>query len=138
MSAAAQPAADVPAGTHVRVRLLQMMSSETSQPGEEVRLDIFEDVVAHGVVVISRGTPVWGSIMRARAYNNSATWWGSPSRGRLTFAISQTTSVNGAVVRLNGPFVRVNESGRTPLMRWHHTGETFDAIVVARAGSSVD
>ena len=124
----------VPEGTPVRVRLLQFISSETSQPRDAVRLEISEDVVVKNLVVIARHTPVVGSITTAKAYRSSSPdfpWWTRPSPGKLVFTITQTRSVDGTVIRLLGPIVGGNQPKKDPSLRWHHEGEVFDAIVVA-------
>jgi hypothetical protein len=132
MGGAAQPVTSVPVGTGVRVKLLQFISSETSQPTEVVRFEVARDVVNQGVVLISRRTPVVGSITRARAHRVSVPFWSLrlSSPGQLMFAIAETKSVNGDVVRLNGPIMGANQPHIHPLMTWHHKGEEFDAVVV--------
>ena len=128
---AAQPVTIVPVGTTVRVKLLQFISSETSQPGEIVRFEVFQDVLLNGTVVISRRTPAIGSIIWAKAYRPSAPFWSLRlvSRGQLFFTISETTFVNGEAVRLEGPIVGPNKQRPRPLIIWHHDGEVFDAVV---------
>jgi hypothetical protein len=70
ITAAGQSVTTIPEGMPVRVRLLQFIS-ETSQPGEAVRFEVSEDVVVKNLVVISRHTPVVGSITSAKAYRSS-------------------------------------------------------------------
>ena len=97
-TAAGQQATPIPDGTRVKVKLLQFISSETSQPGEAVKFEVAEDVAIRGFVVIARGTPAMGSVGWAKAYRNSPsvwTWWSRTARGQLAFRISETTSVNG-------------------------------------------
>jgi len=133
ITAAGQSATTVPDGMPVKVKLLQFISSETSQPGEVVRFEVFEDVVVKNLVVISRHTPVVGSIGNAKAYRSSTrSWWPLSSPGKLVFTITETRSVDGRVIRLVGPIVGSNQSKDDSSIRWHHEGEVFDAIVVAR------
>jgi len=140
ITAAGQSVTTIPEGMPVRVRLLQFISSETSQPGEAVRFEVSEDVVVKNLVVISRHTPVVGSITRAKAYRSSSSqwpWWTRPSLGKLVFTITETRSVDGRIIRLLGPIVGGNQPKKDPSLRWHHEGEVFDAIVVAdRHGNS--
>jgi hypothetical protein len=122
------------AGAIVRLRLLQYMSSEESQPGDVVLFEVSEDVVINGVVLISRGTPALGSIINARGYRSSpSAYWTLKqlSRGQLAFTISETRSVTGDVVRLSGPLAVFNKPAPRPMMSWHHRGELFDAVVLA-------
>jgi hypothetical protein len=134
ITGAGQSATTVPEGMPVRVKLLQFISSETSQPGDVVRFEVFEDVVVKNLVVISRHTPVVGSITTAKEYRSLSSrwpWWPRPSLGKLVFTITETRSVDGRIIRLLGPIVGGNQSKKDPRLRWHHEGEVFDAIVVA-------
>jgi len=133
ITAAGQSVTTIPEGMPVRVRLLQFISSETSLAGDAVRFEVSEDVVIKNLVVISRHTPVVGSITTAKSYRSSSSDWSWPrtSRGKLVFTVTQTRSVDGRVVRLLGPIVGGNPSKKDPSLRWHHEGEVFDAIVVA-------
>ena len=131
-TAAGQSATIVPQGSSVKVKLLQFISSETSQPGEVVHFEVFEDVVAGDRVVISRRTPVLGSITNAKAYRSFSwhwPWWTRSPAGRLMFTITQTRSVDGRVVQLSGPVLPGNETSIHSRIRWYHEGEVFDAIV---------
>ena len=133
-TAAGQQATPIPDGTCVRVKLLQFIWSETSQPGEAVKFEVAEDVAIRGLVVIARGTPAVGSVEWAKAYRNSPpvwTWYSRTARGQLAFRISETRSVNGEAIQLSGPIVSVNQPPGRSLVRWHHTGEVFDAVVQA-------
>jgi len=128
----------VPRGTVVHVSLLQFISSEWSQPGEPVKLEVFEDVVVQNSVVISRGTPVVGRIDVARAYRFKPPYWSMKYsvRGRLAFTISETRSVNGDVIRLSGPVVKTNSPHMEPSAPWHHEGALFDAVVQGEPAAS--
>ena len=139
ITAAGQSVTTVRQGMPVRVRLLQFISSETSQPGEVVRLEVSEDVVVKNLVVISRHTPVVGSITTAKAYRSLSShwpWWTRPSRGKLVFTITETRAVDGRIIRLLGPIVGGNQPKKDPSLRWHHEGEVFDAIVVASSNGN--
>jgi hypothetical protein len=129
ITAAGQSAMTVPDGIPVKVKLLQFISSEMSQPGDAVRFEVFEDVIVNNLVVISRHTPVVGSIGNAKAYKSSTWLWPHSSRGKLVVTITETRSVDGKVIRLVGPIVGSNESKDDSSIRWHHEGEVFDAIV---------
>jgi hypothetical protein len=128
----------VPRGTIVHVRLLQYISSEASQPGQLVKLEVANDVVIENSVVIPRGTPVVGWITRAQAYSFKPPYWSfkPSSRGRLAFTISETRSVNGDLIRLSGPVVGTNPPHIEPMFRWQHNGEVFDAVVLGEPAVS--
>jgi hypothetical protein len=136
--AGGQSTTPVPRGTIVHVKLLQYISSEGSQAGQLVQLEVANDVVIQNSVVISRGTPVVGWITRADAYNFKPPYWSFKlsSRGRLVFTISETRSVNGDLIRLSGPVVGTNPPRIEPMFRWQHSGEVFDAVVLGDPAAS--
>src|SRR5712692_9875850 len=82
-------------GTRLRVRLLQFISSETSEAVDDVRFEIAQDVKLSGVTVIPRGAPVEGTILNAVPYRFGG-WWFNVKPGRLDFTVTGTHSVNGA------------------------------------------
>jgi hypothetical protein len=140
LTASGQSATTLPAGTAVRVKLLQFISSETSQPGDVVRFEVAQDVVLGNVVVISRRTPALGSIVNAKAYREVSwqwPWWTHSTAGKLVFSITETRTVNGTVTHLSGPIEGANPSAmKPPRIRWHHEGELFDSIVLSSSGNS--
>lgn len=61
------PAAiDLPAGTHLRVRLDEDLGSKISQPGETFQATIADDVVVNGQAVIRRGARAEGTVVDAK------------------------------------------------------------------------
>lgn len=64
----AQPASiDIPAGTHLRVRLDQDLGSKVSQDGENFTATVANDVVIDGQTVIPRGAQAEGVVVAAKA-----------------------------------------------------------------------
>ncbi len=62
-----QPAAvDLPAGTHLRVRLDEDLGSKISQPGETFHATLADDVVMNGQTVIRRGARAEGTVVDAK------------------------------------------------------------------------
>lgn len=62
------PAAiNLPAGTEVRVRLDQDLSSKDSQPGEAFQATVADDVTIRGETVIPRGARADGTVVDAKA-----------------------------------------------------------------------
>jgi hypothetical protein len=124
-------------GTRTTVRLLQFISSETSKPGDLVRMAIQEDVVVGGVVVVKGGTTATAMIVKAKPARWKDTWWSWPyvlKSGKLILAIEATRAVDGQPIRLRAsssaltgvPGVAI-EFGN--ILRWAHDGERFDAFV---------
>jgi hypothetical protein len=91
---AVRPEVRLPDGTPVEVRLLGVIASDISAPGEPVQLEVAADVALDKMVVIKKETPVAGAIVE-----------GFPSQlsrrpARLVFTIRQTSSVTGQTIRL--------------------------------------
>jgi hypothetical protein len=58
---------ELPAGTHIRVRLDDDLSSKDSQPGQAFSATVADDVTANGTTVIPRGARADGTVVDARA-----------------------------------------------------------------------
>jgi hypothetical protein len=86
-------------GAQVRVRFLHELTTEdrASSVGQRVRLEVAEDVVADGVTIIPRGTPVTGELTAVR---NKGMWGRS---GKIEGRILNMT-LNGRTVRMSGAF----------------------------------
>lgn len=59
-------AVELPAGTHVRVRLDQDLGSKISQPGDSFSATVSDDVTVNGEVVIQRGARADGTVVDAK------------------------------------------------------------------------
>lgn len=59
-------AVDLPAGTHLRVRLDEDLGSKISQPGETFNATVADDVVVNGQTVIAKGARADGTVVDAR------------------------------------------------------------------------
>lgn len=57
---------DLPAGTHVRIRLDQDLGSKISNPGDSFAATIADDVSLNGQVVIARGARADGTVVDAK------------------------------------------------------------------------
>lgn len=56
----------VPAGTTILVRMIDSVDSETNQVGDRFRASLEEDLVVDGVVVVPKGTDVYGRLAEAK------------------------------------------------------------------------
>lgn len=109
-------------GTPVPVRLLHLICSETSRPGDPVRLEVVRDIVVEGSVVIEERTSATGIVVEARP---------STLRGRaarLAFAVNETRSVGGETIRLRSAQIRAFR-GRRAYLLWITQGAKFEAFV---------
>ncbi len=57
---------DLPAGTHLRVRLDQDLGSKISQPGDSFSATIADDVIVNGTTVIAKGARADGTVVDAK------------------------------------------------------------------------
>jgi hypothetical protein len=116
-------------GTPVEVRLLRVIASDISVPGDPVQLAVNADVIIDSVVVIEKGTPVAGAISEA----GPSQLWSRPAR--LSFVIRHTSSISGQTIRLRTSRDTPGEqrieihNHRSALLLWAAPGKTFRAFV---------
>jgi hypothetical protein len=126
---AVRPEVRLPDGTPVEVRLLGVIASDISAPGEPVQLEVAADVAVDKMVVIKKGTPVAGAIVEAIPSQLSR------RPARLVFTIRQTSSVTGQTIRLRTSPDKSGEQRvgitrlRNALLLWAADGDTFRAFV---------
>jgi len=61
------PALVIPAGTHIRVALVQAVGSKISQPGESFNATVADPIVVDGVKVVRAGAPASGTVIDAKS-----------------------------------------------------------------------
>jgi hypothetical protein len=86
-------------GAQVRVRFLHEITTEdkASKVGDRPRMEVAENVMVDGVIVIPQGTPVTGELTAVR---NKGMWGKSGKiEGRVL-----NLSLNGRTVRMSGAF----------------------------------
>lgn len=76
----------LPAGTKLQVRMTDRLSSETAKPGDTFRGTLAQPVIAHGKILIAKGTDVTGQVVSANRSGRLS------SPGELQLVL---TSVNG-------------------------------------------
>jgi hypothetical protein len=54
----------IKAGTAIRLRLLDEVSSKTARVGERIRLELMEDIKLAGKTIIPLGTPAYGEVTK--------------------------------------------------------------------------
>lgn len=104
-------------GTKVSVRLMERVSSESAHVGDVVNLEVAEDLMVDGVVVVKQGTPAKGKVSEAQAKRRMG------RAGRLAFLITETKSADGRIIRLRSTQSAEGES--------HVTGVVVTTTVVA-------
>lgn len=95
-SMAAQQTLTIPAGTPVRVRTTQSISSETARIGDDVPMEVLADVAINGYVLIRQGAPVIGVVSRAKEAKILG------RRGHVAVSLKYAESVTGDHVLVSG------------------------------------
>jgi PEGA domain-containing protein len=83
----------IPAGTGLRVRLDEDLSSATAQEGQLVRLSVVDEVKVGGTVVIAPGAAVAGSVIEAVPRKMT-------SSGKLDFSVLSVMAADGQPIPL--------------------------------------
>jgi len=119
-------------GTPIKVRLLTVITSETSSKGEPLDFVVVSDVRSGDEVVIARGARVSGVVVDATRMSFG---WTEQS-GRLAFRFLGVAVRGGQVVRLRASAtktqndqVTVNRGGWHHRLQWASAIDTFEAYV---------
>ena len=94
----------LPQGTPIRLRLMQQLHSQENRTGDRFDLEVAEDVMLNGVVIIPRGSRGIGEITRIRRKG----MWGRS--GRLETRLLSVTA-NGMTVPISGGVAERGDTG---------------------------
>ena len=86
----------LPMGTALKITIMEEISSKVFFQGDEVAMELDEDVLMNGRVVIAKGKPVKGSISYARQGAD----YGRP--GELRVEAESVIAVDGQEIKLRG------------------------------------
>lgn len=100
---AAQQTVTIPAGTAVRIRTTQPVSSESARVGDDVPMEVLADVAVNGYVLIRQAAPVIGVVSLAKEARALG------RRGHVAVSLKYAEAVTGEHVPLSG---ERRESGR--------------------------
>jgi hypothetical protein len=100
---AAQQTVTIPAGTAVRIRTTQPVSSESARVGDDVPMEVLADVAVDGYVLIRQAAPVIGAVSLAKEARALG------RRGHVAVSLKYAEAVTGEHVPLSG---ERRESGR--------------------------
>lgn len=117
-----KPKVDVPAGTHVSVRLTETVSSETATDGQKVGAEAAQDVTVDGKLVIRSGARVQAHVEEAK----SAKRFGGQSSLRVRF--DSVEGVDGDDIPLQGTIADVGRK---------QTGKDTATIAGSAVGGAV-
>jgi len=118
--------------TPVPVRLLGVINSETSRPGQPLEFTVADDVYVDGELVIKKGTPALGVVVVSKR----ARWGPLQRHPKLTFRFTNTTASNGQTIALRATRQRNGGDGVVPdrstqerQMLWAGGTDLFEAYV---------
>lgn len=125
-------AARIGDSTPVPVRLLGVVNSETSRPGQLLEFTVAADVYVDGRLAIKKGTPAQGVVVVSKRSR-----WGPIQRHpKLTFRFTRTTASDGQSIALRATRQRNGGDGvipyRSPEQRrvlWAGGTDLFEAYV---------
>jgi hypothetical protein len=100
-----EPRVTVPAGTKLRVSLLQAVSSDKSQTGDAFLATLTEPIVVEGKTVVAKGTKVRGRVVDAKESGRVK------GRASLELTLTQIVPDEGKSIGISTkPYVAVAES----------------------------
>jgi len=86
----------IPAGTAIRIRTIQPLWSDTARVGDDVALEVLDNVAIGEYVLIQQGSPVIGVVSGAKEAKNLG------RRGHVALSLKYAESVTGEHVPLSG------------------------------------
>lgn len=94
----------LPQGTPIRLRTLSQLHSQENRTGDRFDLEVAEDVMLNGVVVIPRGSPASGEITRVKRKG----MWGRS--GRLETRLLSVRA-HGMTIPISGTVAERGDTG---------------------------
>lgn len=92
VAAALQDRASAPAGTLMVIRLMDTIGSDRNKPGDPIRAELAEPMIANGRTVFPEGTEVLGTIKKVESPGRGQ------SNGSIEFVFNQIRTRDGKVV----------------------------------------
>jgi len=100
-------AAEIPAGTHVALQLVNSVDTRTAQVGDYVYLRTASPIAAEGHILVPVGSSVQATVSRARRSGRVS------GRAELAIRIETLTLPDGKQVRINPHLGSVDAAGST-------------------------
>lgn len=91
-------------GTVVVVKTVGQLSSRQLSMGQTIILDVAQDVIINGKVVIKAGAPVYGIVQDAKGGQMAGI------AGKISIALNSTVAVDGTNIAISGSFSRKGDS----------------------------
>ena len=92
----AQQTLTIPAGTAIRIRTTQAVSSATARVGDDVAMEVLADVAVNDYLVIRQGAPVIAVVSVAKEAKTIG------RRGHVAVALKYASAVTGEHVLVTG------------------------------------
>jgi hypothetical protein len=123
--------AQVPAGTRVRVRLLDSLDTKYTRPGQRFSASLDEPLVSGNRVVVPRGTVFHGRVTEAKSSGRF--------KGRAVMALHLTSfTMNGRTYPIHSnSSARVSAGHKKHHLAWIGGGTGGGAAIGAMAGGGV-
>lgn len=121
----AQERLTIPAGTAVRIRMTQVVSSETARVGDDVAMEVLADVAVDGYVVIRQGAPVIAIVNVAQEAKTVG------RRGHVGISLKYVESITGDHIFVSGDRQEKGDGKKAKMIA--EVGAT--AVLVSPVGS---
>ena len=121
-------AAQIPAGTHVSVRLGSEISSATAHAGESFQGTLARSLVVNGKTIAKAGAPVSGKVTLAKPSGRLQ------HPGELSLRLTSVDTESGTVAIHTAPYHRVAESHKKSNIEKIGGGAAAGAVIGAIAG----
>jgi hypothetical protein len=100
-----EPRVVIPAGTHLRIALIDSVSSDKSRPGDSFMASLAEPVVVGGKTILEKGTRVQGRVVDAKESGRVK------GRASIELVLTQIVRANGKSLKISTkPYQAVAES----------------------------
>ena len=107
MAAITVSAADIPAGTHVLLRMVNSVSTRTATAGQQVYLLTASPIAAGGQILVPTGTYVQGTVADTKRSGRIK------GRAEIALHLDTLTFSSGKVVKIGAPQIDSVDSGNT-------------------------
>ncbi len=119
------PAADIPAGTHVLLKMVNSVSTRTAKAGDQVYLQTASPIAAGGEILIPVGTYVQGTVAEAKRSGRVK------GRAEIALHLDTLTFASGKALKIAAPHVDSVDSDE------HGQKVTNDEGTIKQAGSKL-
>lgn len=120
----AQQTITIPAGTAIRIRATQAVSSDTARVGDDVSMEVLADVAVNNYLLIRQGAPVIAVVSVAKEAKSIG------RRGHVAIALKYVSAVTGEHVLVTGDRQEKGKGKKAKMI-----GEVAVTAVFSPAGS---